>query len=77
MPEGDSTTTTENVQVVWFGNQTAFTMGTRPVKVWELIVGLIVLSMLAPIFYNRGGGGGNYNNNGGRGRGRGRARRSN
>ena len=77
MPQGENTTTTSNnVEVVWFGNQTAFTMGTRPVKVWELIVGLIVLSMLAPIFYNRGGGG-NYNNNGGRGRGRGRARRSN
>ena len=69
MPEGDSTTTTENVQVVWFGNQTAFTMGTRPVKVWELIVGLIVLSMLAPIFYNRGGGR-SYNNGGRRNGGR-------
>tara|TARA_R110000824_G_scaffold378430_3_gene569979 strand:- start:585 stop:776 length:192 start_codon:yes stop_codon:yes gene_type:complete len=60
MPEGDITTTdgTTNVEVVWFGNQTAFTIGTRPIKIWELIVGLIVLSMLAPIFYNRGGGGG-------------------
>ena len=66
MPEGDSTTPeNNNVEVVWFGNQTAFTMGTRPVKVWELIVGLIVLSMLAPIFYNRGGGR-SYNNGGGR-----------
>ena len=76
MPQGENTTTTSNnVEVVWFGNQTAFTMGTRPVKVWELIVGLIVLSMLAPIFYNRGGGmqSSMRNNNGGRGR----ARRSN
>ena len=58
MPEGDSSTqeNATNVEVVWFGNQTAFTMGTRPVKVWELIVGLIVLSIIAPIFYNRGGG---------------------
>lgn len=59
-----------NVEIVWFGNQTAFTLGKRPVKVWEVIVGIIVLSIIAPIFYNGGRRGNGYRNGGGRGRGR-------
>tara|TARA_R110002020_G_scaffold379412_4_gene590603 strand:+ start:243 stop:515 length:273 start_codon:yes stop_codon:yes gene_type:complete len=57
-------------EVVWFGNSTAFNVGDRPVKVWEVIVGIIVLAIIAPIFYGGGGnrGGNGYRNGGGRGR---------
>ena len=60
---GNGTTT----EVVWFGNSTAFTAGKRPVKVWEVIVGIIVLAIIAPMFYGGGGRGGNGYRNGGGG----------
>jgi len=37
----------------FFANEVLFHIGDRGVKVWELIVGLIVLSMLIPLFYRR------------------------
>ena len=37
----------------FFANEVIFHIGDRGVKLWELIVGLIVLSMLIPLFYRR------------------------
>ena len=61
---GNGTTTTE---IKWFGDEVLFTTGGgREIKLWQVIVGLILLSMLLPFFKRRRNGGG-YN---GRGRGR-------
>tara|TARA_R100001086_G_C11666294_1_gene211682 strand:- start:142 stop:330 length:189 start_codon:yes stop_codon:yes gene_type:complete len=57
MPQNDNNTPDPNVEVKFFGNEVAFTIGDRPIKVWELIVGILVLSIIAPIFYRRGGNG--------------------
>lgn len=38
----------QEIKVKWFGNEKAFSIGARPVKIWELIVGLIVISMVLP-----------------------------
>jgi len=57
MPTGNDTTTPapEDTQdVKWFGEEEIFSIGSRPVKIWELIVGLIILSMLLPLLL-RGG----------------------
>ena len=35
----------QEIKVKWFGNEKAFSIGARPVKIWELIVGLIVISV--------------------------------
>ena len=62
MPEGDTTqdpatqsdTINEVGEVKWFGEEKIFTIGTRDVKIWELLVGLIILSMILPLLV-RGG----------------------
>lgn len=41
-------TNANDVQVKWFGDERAFSIGARPVKVWEIIVGLLVLTMVVP-----------------------------
>ena len=55
MPQNDNNTPDPNVEIKWFGNEVAFSIGDRPIKVWELVVGILVLSIIAPIFYRRGG----------------------
>jgi hypothetical protein len=69
MPQGEQNETTTTTEVKWFGEEVLFNIGSRPVKIWELIVGLIILSMLMPLLMNltRGGGRKNgYRNGGGR-----------
>ena len=41
---GDETVTTE-----WIGNQVAFNIGERPVKIWELLLGIVVLAIILPL----------------------------
>jgi hypothetical protein len=51
---GDETVTTE-----WIGNQVAFNIGDRPVKIWELLLGIVVLAIILPLLIGgRGGGAG-------------------
>ena len=56
MPQGDNDTPNpqETTEVKWFGEEELFSIGDRPVKIWELLVGLIILSMLLPLLF-RGG----------------------
>tara|TARA_R100000664_G_C2758728_1_gene147900 strand:- start:5590 stop:5787 length:198 start_codon:yes stop_codon:yes gene_type:complete len=58
MPQGEQneTTPTSTTEIKWFGNEVLFHLGARPVKIWELIVGLIILSMIMPLFYGRRNG---------------------
>lgn len=39
-----------NIKVVWFGDTTLFKIGERPVKIWEVVVALILLSIFVPMF---------------------------
>jgi len=68
MPQGDQNQTTPatTTEIKWFGEEVLFHIGARPVKIWELIVGLIVLSMLMPLLTNLTRGGGRRNGNGSR-----------
>ena len=61
--DNNTNTNTTTTEIKWFGEVVAFNIGKRPVKVWELIVGLVVLSILAPMFYSRRGSRG-YDNGG-------------
>lgn len=56
MPTGDTTTPDPEVtqEVKWFGEEEIFSIGDRPVKIWEVLVGLIILSILLPLLF-RGG----------------------
>ena len=56
MPDGDTQTPDPEVtqEVKWFGEEEIFSIGDRPVKIWELLVGLIILSILLPLLF-RGG----------------------
>ena len=62
MPQGDTNTPNpqETTEVKWFGEEELFSIGDRPVKIWELLVGLIILSMILPLLFRggsrRGGG---------------------
>lgn len=38
------------IEIVWFGDKTLFHIGEKPVKVWQIIVGLILLSIFVPMF---------------------------
>ena len=61
MPQGNDTTTpypAETTEVKWFGEEEIFSIGDRPVKIWELLVGLIILSMLLPLLFRGGSSGG-------------------
>jgi hypothetical protein len=60
-------------QITWFGEEVLFHIGSRPIKIWELIVGLIILSIIMPLLMNltRGVGRRNEYRNGRNGRGRG------
>ena len=60
MPSGDTTTPDPEVtqEVKWFGEEEIFSIGDRPVKIWELLVGLIILSMLLPLLFRGGARGG-------------------
>ena len=60
MPQGDTTTPDpeETTEVKWFGEEELFSIGDRPVKIWELLVGLIILSMILPLFFRGGSRGG-------------------
>ena len=51
MPQGDSTPVPVT-EVKWFGEEEIFTIGTRKIKIWELLVGLLVLSMFMPVLIN-------------------------
>jgi len=60
MPQGNDTTTpdpAETTEVKWFGEEEIFSIGDRPVKIWELLVGLIILSMILPLLFRGGSGG--------------------
>jgi hypothetical protein len=52
MPQGDSTSVAVDPQVKWFGEEEIFTIGARKIKIWELLVGLLVLSMFMPVLIN-------------------------
>ena len=60
MPQGDITTPDPEAtqEVKWFGEEELFSIGDRPVKIWELLVGLIILSILLPLFFRGGSKGG-------------------
>ena len=60
MPQGDTTTPDPEVttEIKWFGEEEIFSIGDRPVKIWELLVGLIILSMLLPLLFRGGSSGG-------------------
>lgn len=61
MPEHIPSHQNQEVQtdIKWIGNETLFKIGDRPVKLWEVIVGLILLSIFMPML--RGGRNGNRN----------------
>jgi|TARA_R100001594_G_scaffold41050_1_gene73026 hypothetical protein len=65
MPQGNENTVPDpetTTEVKWFGEEELFSIGDRPVKIWELLVGLIILSMILPfLFRGRGGNGGRRN----------------
>jgi len=66
MPQGDNTTTETTTEVKWFGETEVFTLGSRKIKVWELLLALLVLSWFMPILTNlssRNSGGSNTNRN--------------
>ena len=42
-----------HTEIKWFGNETLFKIGQRDIKLWQVIVGLILLSIFTPMF--RGG----------------------
>tara|TARA_R110000822_G_scaffold273997_1_gene396334 strand:+ start:6095 stop:6319 length:225 start_codon:yes stop_codon:yes gene_type:complete len=59
MPQGDNTQVPVT-EVKWFGETEVFTIGSRKIKVWELLLALLVLSWFMPILTNlsaRGSGG--------------------
>ena len=43
-------TTTTTSEIKWFGDEVLFTMGDKNIKLWQIIVGLILLSMFLPFF---------------------------
>jgi len=79
MPVNDDDVSLDtNTEVKFFGNEIAFSIGTRPVKIWEVLVALVILSFMMPILTNifKGLNKGNTNSNrgsngGNRGGGRG------
>ena len=66
MPQGDTNTpdTNTTTEVKWVGEEKLFSIGDRPVKIWELIVGLIILSMILPFLFRGRRNGGGYNGGG-------------
>ena len=66
MPQGNDTTPDPETttEVKWFGEEELFSIGDRPVKIWELIVGLIILSMILPFLFRGRRNGGGYNGGG-------------
>tara|TARA_R100000988_G_scaffold41915_1_gene20640 strand:- start:3752 stop:4036 length:285 start_codon:yes stop_codon:yes gene_type:complete len=50
---GDGTTTTQ-----WIGNEVAFKIGERPIKIWEVLLGVVVLAIILPLLFRSGGGAG-------------------
>ena len=67
MPQGNNTNTPdpeETTEVKWFGEEELFSIGDRPVKIWELLVGLIILSILLPLLFRGGARGGTTNKDG-------------
>ena len=58
MPVGDNTQpadTNPESELVWIGDKEIFTIGTMPVKIWHLLVGLVVLSILIPLLFRKKG----------------------
>tara|TARA_R100001244_G_C5139478_1_gene127566 strand:+ start:736 stop:909 length:174 start_codon:yes stop_codon:yes gene_type:complete len=54
MANGNNTTTTTTTEIKWFGDEVLFTTaGGKSIKLWHIIVGLILLSMLLPFFRKR------------------------
>lgn len=63
MPQGDQNQTdvATTTEIKWFGDEVLFHIGSRPIKIWELIVGLIILSILMPLLMSLTSGMGKKN----------------
>lgn len=52
--------------VSWIGNEVAFNIGERPIKIWELLAGIVAIAIVLPLFF---GGGGSSSSSSGSGQG--------
>jgi hypothetical protein len=53
--------------VSWIGNEVAFNIGERPIKIWELLAGIVAIAIILPLFF--GSGGSSSSSSGGSGQG--------
>ena len=47
---GNGTTTEVQTDIKWLGDEVLFKIGQRNIKLWEVVVGLILLSIFLPMF---------------------------
>jgi hypothetical protein len=41
----------EEISVSWIGNEIAFNIGETPIKIWQLLAGIIFLAIIVPLFF--------------------------